>query len=65
MLNVALYNWRSICFPALFLSTLILNITNTILPISLLNKPIPRMLEVLKMSLFLAVKSLLGKLMLT
>ena len=42
ILNVTLYNLRSIPFPTLFLSILLLNITDIILPISLLSKPIPR-----------------------
>ena len=40
----------------LFFSILILNITDIILPTFLLNKRIPRMLEVLETSLFLAIK---------
>ena len=62
ILNVILYNWRSSLFPTLFLLILILNITDTKLSISFLSKPIPRMLEVLETSLFLTIKSSLGKL---
>ena len=57
-----MYNLKSISFTTLFLSILISNIANIILPISLLNKPIPRILDVLETSLFLVLKSLLGKL---
>ena len=62
ILNVTLYNVRSIPLSTLFFLILILNITDVILQNSLLNKPAPRMLEVLDMSLFLVIKSSLGKL---
>ena len=48
ILNVTLYNLRPTLFSALFISIPILNISDVILTISLLNKPIPRTLEVLE-----------------
>ena len=48
ILNVTLYNLRSITFPVLFFSTLSLNIKDFRFQISILNKPVPRTLNVLE-----------------
>ena len=48
ILNVTLYNLRSTTSPALFFSNLSLNIKDFRFQISILNKPVPRTLNVLE-----------------